>query len=90
MKLSKEIKEIISRWDGRWYALLIDNGEISLHYRDNGEKEACLIRRDGKIVLWSIHDQRNLRVYKNLKEFSKDLAKWVDRDLDETGLVIID
>ena len=91
MKLSKEIKEIVSRWRGRWYALQIDpSGEISLHYRDNGEKEACLIRRDGKIVLWSIHDQRNIREYKTLKDFARDLARWVDREPDESGLIIFD
>lgn len=91
MKLSKEIKEIVSRWNGRWYALLISpEGSISIHYRDNGEKEACLIRRDGRIVLWSVHDQKNLREYKTLKEFSKDLERWVNREIDDTGLLIID
>lgn len=91
MKLSKEIKDIVSRWDGRWYALQIDpSGEINFHYRDNGEKEAVLMRRDGRLVIWSIHDQRNIREYKTLKEFSKDLERWVNRELDDTGLLIID
>jgi hypothetical protein len=90
MRLSKEIKDIASRWRGRWYALQISNGEINFHYRQNGEKEAVFMRRDNKLVIWSIHDQRNIREYKTLKEFARDLARWVDREPDETGLIIFD